>query len=54
MVYEKNAERLPLLRIPKLSKKAQEKQDEIKKSYMKLISGEISGNSNYIGTSLNG
>ena len=42
------------LRIPKLSKKAQEKQDEIKNIYMKLISGGIIGNSNYIGTSLNG
>ena len=39
MVYEKSAKGLPPLRRPKLSKKPQEKQDEIKKIYMKLISG---------------
>ena len=37
----KSAKGLPPLRRTKLSKKAQEKQDEIKKSYMKLISGGI-------------
>ena len=45
---------LPPLRRPKLSKKAQEKEDEIKNIYMKLISGGIIGTSNCIGTSLNG
>ena len=45
---------LPPLRRTKLSKKAQEKQYEIPKIYMKLISGGMIGNSNCIGTSLNG
>ena len=53
VVYGIIAKGLPPSKRSKISKKAQEKQDEIKKSYMKLISGEISGNSNYIGTSLN-
>ena len=50
---ENIAKGLPPLKRPKLSKKSQENQDEIKKSYMKLISGRMIGNSNYIGTSLN-
>ena len=50
----KNSKRLPPLRIPKLSKKEQDKEDEIKKNYMKLRSGGMTGNSNYIGTILNG
>ena len=54
MVHGKITKGLPPLRRPKLSKKAQEKEDEIKNIYMKLISGGMIGNSNYIGTSLNG
>ena len=54
VVHEKNAKGLPPLRRPKLSKKAQEKEDEIKNIYMKLISGGMIGNSNCIGTILNG
>ena len=50
---EKIAKGLPPLRRPKLSKKSQEKEDKIKKSYMKLIGIGMIGNSNYIGTSLN-
>ena len=42
------------MRRTKLSKKSQERWDEIKKIYMKLISGGMIGNPNYIGTSLNG
>ena len=53
MVYGKITKGLPPLRRPKLSKKAQEKEDGIKK-YMKLIGMGIIGNSNYIGTSLSG
>ena len=53
MVYGKIAKVLPPLRIPELSKKAQDKEDENKK-YMKLISGGMIGNSNCIGTILNG
>ena len=48
------AKGLPTLRISTLSKKAQDKEDEIKNNYMKLISGGMIGDSNYIGTSLNG
>ena len=51
---EKSAKGLPPLRRTKLSKKSQERQDEIKKNYMKLISGGMIGNSNCIGTNLNG
>ena len=51
---EKSDKGLPPLKISKLGKKAQEKKDEIKKNYMKLISGGMFGDSNYIGTSLNG
>ena len=51
---EKSAKVLPPFKRSKLIKKAQEKQDEIKKNYMNLISGGMIGNYNYIGTSLNG
>ena len=51
---EKSAKGLPSLRISTLSKKAEDKEDEIEKSYMNLISGGMIINSNYIGTSLNG
>ena len=50
----KSSNGLPPLNRSKWSKKAQEKQDEIQKIYMKLISGGIIGDSNYIGTILNG
>ena len=50
----KSAKGLPPLKRSKISKKSQEKQDEIKKNYMKLISGGMIGDYNYIGTSLNG
>ena len=43
---------LPPFRIQKLSKKAQEKDDEIEKNYTLLIGIGIIGDSNYIGTSL--
>ena len=46
--------RLPKLRITKLTKKSKERQDEIKKNYMKLISGGMIGDYNCIGTNLNG
>ena len=45
--------RISPLRISKLSKRAQDKEDYIK-NYIKLIGIGIIGNSNYIGTSLNG
>ena len=48
----KVAKGLPPLNISRLSKQSQEKEDEIKYIYMKLISGGIIGNSNCIGTSL--
>ena len=51
---EKSARGLPTLRITKLSKKSQERQDEIQKNYMKLISGGMIGYYNCIGTNLNG
>ena len=51
---EKISKGLPPLRRQKLSKKSQDEEDEIKKNYMKLISGGMIKNSNYIGTSLNG
>ena len=50
----KGAKGLSPLKRSKLSKKAQEKQDKIQKNYMKLISGGMIVNSNYIGTILNG
>ena len=51
---KKRDRRLPPLRITKPTKKSQERQDIIKKSYMKLISSRMIGNSNFIGTNLNG
>ena len=54
MVYGKIAKRLPPLRRPKLSKKAQDKEDETLKNLLRLICGGIIGNSNYIGTIFNG
>ena len=54
MVHGKSAKGLPPLRRTKLSKKAQERQDEIKKNYMKLISVGMIGNYNCIGKNLNG
>ena len=51
---EKSARGLPPLRRTKLSKKAQKRQDKIQKNYMKIISGGMIGNSNCIGTNLNG
>ena len=50
----KNAKVLPPLRRLKLSKKAQEKEDEIKKNYTNMIVIGMVGNFNYTGTSLNG
>ena len=50
---EKITNGLPPLKISKL-KKTQDQEDETKKNYMRLISGGMIGNSNYIGTSLNG
>ena len=54
MVHGKISRVLPPLRITKKNKKAQESQDEMQKNNMKLISGGMIGNYNYIGTSLNG
>ena len=51
---EKSAKGLPPLRRTKLSKNNNRRRMEFKYIYMKLISGGIIGNSNYIGTSLNG
>ena len=51
MVYGKIIKELPPLRRPKLSKKAQEKDD---KNYMKLIGIGMIRYSNYIGISLSG
>ena len=51
---EKSYKGLPQLSRPKISKKAQDKENVIKNTYMKLICGGIIGNSNYIGTRLNG
>ena len=53
MAHGKSDRELQPSRRTKLSKKAQERQDKIKKNYMKLISGEIIGNSNCIGTNFN-
>ena len=50
---EKISKRISPLRRPKLGKKSQEKEDHIK-NYMKLIGIIMIGNSNYIGTILNG
>ena len=54
MVYGKITKGLPPLRIPKLSKKSQEKEDEYIYIYMKLIGIGMIGNTNYIGKILNG
>ena len=43
---EKSAKGISSLRRTKLSKKSQENKDEIKKNYMKLLSGGMIGNSN--------
>ena len=51
---EKITKGLPPLRIPKPSKKAQQKDDEIKIIYMNLVGIEMIGDSNYVGTSLSG
>ena len=45
---------LPPLKRTKQSKKAQERHDLISKNFMTLIGGGMIGNSNYIGTCLNG
>ena len=50
----KIAKGLPPSSRTKQSKKAQDNQDGIKKSYKKLKSGGMIGYSNYIVTSLNG
>ena len=54
MVYGGSAKVISPLRIPKLSKKHKRRRMKFKKNYMKLISGGMIGNSNYIGTRLNG
>ena len=51
--YTKKTKGLTPLRIPKLSKKLQEKEEKIK-NYIKRIGIGMIRNSNYIGTSLNG
>ena len=51
---EKGSKGLPPLNISNLSKKHKRRRMEFKKIYMKLISGGMIGNSNYIGTILNG
>ena len=51
---QKNVKGIPPLKISKIGKKAQDKQGDIQKNYMKLISGGIIVNSNYIVTGLNG
>ena len=53
LFMENSSKLLPPLRRSKLSKQAQDKEDKIE-NYMKLISGGMIGNSDYIGTSLNG
>ena len=52
-MYGKITKGITLLKIPKLSKKAQDKEYKTKK-YLKLIGIGMIGNYNYIGTSLNG
>ena len=51
---EKSARVLPPLKRTKLSKKHKKGRIIFKRNYMKLIGGGIIGDSNYIGTSLNG
>ena len=50
----KSAKGLPPLRIIKISKKHKKRRMKFKKNYMKLISGGMVVNSNFIGTNLNG
>ena len=53
--YLKKCEKgLPPLKITKLSKKAQERRDFIFLNCITIIGGGMTGNSNCIGTSLNG
>ena len=54
MVFEKCEKGLPPLKRTKLSKKSKERDDLNKNNFMKLTGGGMIGNSNYIGTSLNG
>ena len=51
---EKIAKGIPPLKVSKLSKKHKISRMKFKYIYMKLISGGMIGNSNYIGTILNG
>ena len=51
---KKSAKGLPPLRISTLIKKHKISRIKLNKNYIRLISGEMIGNSNYIGTSLNG
>ena len=51
---EKSAKGITPLNISKLSKNHNRSRMKFKKNYMKLISGGNIGDSNYIGTSLNG
>ena len=54
MVFKKCERGLPPLKRTKLTKKSQERHDYIYKNCMNLIGGRMIGNSNCIGTSLNG
>ena len=54
MVYGRITKGLPPLRRPKLSKNKKIRRMKFRKNYMKLIDIVMIGNSNYIGTSLNG
>ena len=54
MVFENFEKGLPPLKREKLSKNAQDRHDLILKTFMNIIGGGIIGNSNCIGTSLNG
>ena len=55
MVFGKCAKGLPPLKRTKLSKKAQKKgMILLKTNFLNLIGGGMIGNSNYIGTCLNG
>ena len=54
IVFEKCARGLPPLKRKKLSKKVQERHDYILKNCMNQIGGGMIGDSNCIGTSLNG
>ena len=53
--YMKKSDKgIPPLRRPKLSKNHKKSRMRIKKIYIRIISGGMIGDSNYIGTSLNG